>query len=173
MAIDLIIKNLNEMKRTYKIALFIVASMMFWQCINDELELPVADFTIEIDTIIDSKKQRIEISEVAKGTQVYFVSKGNSMFNSVWPGDSLIRSGIAIYQDYDLKKDQINLGINKTDSLLQMKSNQYQGIAIPFGSTEFAYTFQSKGALTVTWVATNTNEFEQRSAVAQKSILVK
>ncbi|NJK86173.1 MAG: hypothetical protein HC906_09575 [Bacteroidales bacterium] len=161
------------MKQTYSILIFILISMMFWQCIKDEIETPVADFLIETDSIIDGKKQRIEVSEISEGTLVYFVPKGNSMFNSIWPGDSIMKNDLTIYQDYDLKKNEIILGINKVDSLMQMKSNQFQGIALPFGSTELAYSFVSKGVFTVTWVATNTNEFESKTAIAQKIIHVK
>jgi len=94
------------------------------------------------------------------------------MFNSIWPGDSVKVGKIMVYQDYNLNKSTVNLVMNKADSLMQMKSNQYQGLPLPAGTVELAYTFKSKGVLTVTWIATNCTADKSVSNMLQKTITV-
>jgi len=159
------------MKRIILISFSIILVVFCTRCSN-EPEAPIANFVIQKDTIIESKKQRIEVDKININDQVYIVSKSNSMFNSIWPGDSLKVGKIMVYQDYNLNQFTVNLVMNKLDSLNQMKSNPYQGIALPSGTVELAYKFNSKGVLTVTWIATNCNSETCVSDILQKTITV-
>ncbi len=159
------------MKRIILIAFSILLVICCSRCSN-EPEAPVANFLIQKDTIIENKKQRIEVDKINISEQVYFVSKSNAMFNSIWPGDSLKVGKITVFQDYNLNQSTVNLVVNKLDSLNQIKTNPYQGIALPSGTVELAYTFQSKGVLTITWIATNCNSEICDSDILQKTITV-
>jgi len=159
------------MTRIKIITISILLVIVFIQCTR-EPDSPVANFAIEKDTILDGKKQRIEVDKIYMKDKIYFVSKTDAMFNSIWPGDSVKVGKVMVYQDYNMKKSIVNLVMNKTDSLMQMKSNQYQGLPLPAGTVELAYTFKSKGLLTVTWIATNSTEEKSKSSILQKTITV-
>jgi hypothetical protein len=95
------------------------------------------------------------------------------MFNSIWTGDSLKSGKNMIYHDYDMNKSTVGLlPVSKTDSTLLMKTAPYQGVPLPLGTVELAYKFQSKGVLTVTWIATNCTSIGCVSDKMQKTITV-
>jgi hypothetical protein len=153
------------------IAVSILLLVMFIQC-TKEPDTPTANFVIEKDTILDGKKQRVEVDNIYLKDQIYFVSKTNAMFNAIWPGDSVKVGKLMVYQDYNLNKSIVNLVMNKADSLMQMKSNQYQGFPLPSGTLEYAYKFKSKGMLTVTWISTNSTAEKSKTSILQKTITV-
>ncbi len=160
------------MKRFNLFGILILFLMVFSRC-SDKPALPVANFTIERDTIINDKKVRIEVDKVYINQSVYLVSKTDAMFNSVWPGDSLKSGKISIYHDFDLNKSTVNiLPTSKTDSTMLMKSTSYQGLPLPAGTVELAYTFKSKGILKITWIATNCTSSSCVSSKLQKTITV-
>lgn len=160
------------MKRFNLIAISILLLMLCSQC-KDEPVTPLANFTIERDTILNDKKVRIEVDKVYISQKVFLVSKSDAMFNSIWTGDSLKSGKITIYHDYDLNKSTVNLlPASKTDSTMLMKSAPYQGIPLPLGTVELVYTFQSKGVLKVTWIATNCTSSSCISDKLQKTITV-
>ena len=160
------------MKRFYLFGILILLLMVCSQC-KDEPAIPMADFTIERDTIINDKKVRIEVDRVNINQPVFLVSKTDAMFNSVWPGDSLKSGKISVYHDYDLSKSTVNLlPTSKTDSTMLMKTTSYQGLPLPAGTVELAYTFKSKGILKITWIATNCTSSSCVSAKIQKTITV-
>jgi hypothetical protein len=141
------------------------------QC-SDEPESPNANFVIQKDTVIANIKQRIEVNKININDQVFLVSKSNAMFNSIWPGDSLKVGKNTVFQDYNMKQSNVGLVLNKTDSLMQIKTIKYQGIALPSGTLELAYKFNSKGVLTVTWVSSNCTSESCVSDILQKTITV-
>lgn len=152
--------------------------------------LPAADptFRIEKDTIINSLKQRIEITNADTINPVYFVYDGNSTFNSVWPGDRFKSFTTVNYspteknkrvqyytiQDYDSRMDSVIMSlVMKRDTLWSQAAIIYQGIALPFGTNEIQYTFRSKGDLTVTWISANANGETANEQILQKKIRVR
>jgi hypothetical protein len=142
-------------------------------CSDEAPVTPIANFTIEKDTIINDKKVRVEVDLIPISKQVYIVSKSNAMFNSIWTGDSLKSGKNMIYHDYDMNKSIVGLlPVSKTDSTLLMKTASYQGVALPLGTVELAYKFQSKGVLKVTWIATNCTSSGCVSDKMQKTITV-
>jgi hypothetical protein len=154
-------------------SLLILSLLVLTHCNEDEPVTPVADFTIEKDAIIDGKKTRIEVDKVSVNDVVYFVSKGNGMFNSIWPGDSLKTGNITVFHDYNMKKDMVNIApFSKADTTNVMKSTSYQGIPLPMGTLELSYTYKLKGTFTVTLIATNSSVESSISEIRQRSITV-
>jgi hypothetical protein len=161
--------------------------VVFSAC-NDELPVPDPSFRIEKDTIINSLKQRIEITSADTINPIYFVYDGGATFNTVWPGDrykSVVsvnyspteknkRVQYYIEQDYDSRMDSVILSlVMKRDTAWSQAAIIYQGIALPYGTNEIQYTFRSKGDLTVTWISRNANADEANEQIMQKKIRVR
>lgn len=152
----------------------ISATFLFFISCSKELENPSADFTIEVDTIIEDIKQRIEVENVKVGEKVFFVSQNNSMFNSIWTGDS-VPSGLGtIYHDYNSCDSEIELRttIRDNDTSYLQQSKACYGKALPFGSVEMEYAYKFPGTYTVTWVASNRNADEDKMVTSSKTITV-
>ncbi len=174
-------KFLNKLTIISVMALFTVACA-------DNLQVPDPSFTIEKDTIVDGKKTRIEVTVADTINPIYFVYKGAATFNSVWPGDrfkttvrineslTVKNKNVTYYvsQNYDDKKDSVLLSYTmKKDTFYTQAAAVYQGIALPYGTTELQYTFKSKGNLVVTWIARNANQKDRNEAIKQKTVFVK
>lgn len=174
-----------------KLSLVGVLILLLSACVDN---LPIADstFVIEKDTIIDAKKVRIQVTVADTINPVFFVYKGNSTFNSVWPGDKFkntvkineldkvtnkVTSKNVIYyvsQNYDDKQDSVLLSYTaKKDTFYTQAAAVYQGIALPNGTKELQYTFKSKGNLVVTWISRNANYSENSNSKMQKTIIVR
>ena len=170
------------------------AMTIFVGCIDTSIPAADASFIIQKDTVINGAKSRVEVSVVDTSTNVFFIYKGTSTFNSVWPGDSVLTSttirksvtdsykGVLvkyyILQDYNTRQDSVVLSAPLLkalkDSFLIQVALKYQGIALPSGTTELAYKFRSYGNLKVTWVARNANgNNETDENIVQKMITVK
>lgn len=160
------------MKKSYLFYCILIGiAAIFFCCSEDEPDMPNADFVIEKDSIIDGKKLRVAVDEVIMGETVYFVSKGDAMFNCVWPGDSAKVGSKTTYRDYDTRQELVIIGPkSRNDSTIVIKSAPYQGINVD--GTEISHIFTSKGNLTVTWVATNCNSVKCVTSIKQKPILV-
>lgn len=167
---------------------------VFLSACEQTLEQPNPFFRIEKDTIIDNVKTRIEL-DMAKAVYadtinpVYFVYEGASKFNSVWPGDIVVKQSLkvrtpegevreidhSIIQDYDAREDSLILRYSPRDSLYSQYKVVYQGISLPYGSNEIEYTYQRSfdEPVTVTWVSTETDVENSKTEILQKEILVK
>jgi len=177
-------------------ALIIIS--LFSACVQTDVQEADATFIILKDTIIDGKKDRVEVTVADTILPIYFVYKGESRLNSVWPGDRYMTSASIvsldttlvagklvikkitkkinyfIYQDYGTRKDSVILSIlPKKDTSMTQLAPIYQGVTLPFGTSEIQYTFKSKGMLTVTWIARNADGNSISEKIAQKQILVK
>jgi hypothetical protein len=158
------------MKKTIKILISLVAIASIISGCEKPLDEPIAAFRIEKDTIINNVKTRIETNYADTINPVYFVFEGSANFNSVWPGDTIIMPDLSvrippkgqiikvpysIIQDYDSRADSVMLNYSRNDSLNTQYKIVYQGIALPYGTSEIQYTYQktSKVPLTVTWVS--------------------
>jgi hypothetical protein len=178
------------MKNTTNILISLIMALGIFSGCEKPLDEPVAVFRIEKDTIINSVKTRIETNYADTINPVYFVFEGSANFNSVWPGDTIIMPDLSvrtpptgqivkvpysIIQDYDSRADSVLLNYSRNDSLNTQYKIVYQGIALPYGTSEIQYTYQktSKVPLTVTWVSASANYSETKTSVFQKSIIVK
>jgi len=176
------------MKNIINISIFVSFLLAILAACNDTLPVPDPSFRIEKDTIINNIKKRVEVTVADTKTPLYFVYEGASTFNSLWPGDKFLATTVInespteknkrvtyyIGQDYDARKDSMILSlVMKRDTFMTQAAIVYQGIALPFGTTEILYTFKSKGDLTVTWVSGNANDKETNQEILQKKIKVK
>lgn len=183
------------MNKILNISLLLAFTLtMFVACVDTSIPAADASFIIQKDTVINSIKSRVEVSVVDTATMVYFVYKGTSTFNSVWPGDSVLTStyvrksvkdnykGVLvkyyICQNYDTRQDSVVLSAPMLkalkDSFMIQVAVKYQGIALPSGTKEIGYKFRSLGNLKVTWVARNANgNNETDEKIVQKLIKVK
>jgi len=174
-------------KSIYYLLTGVFVLLVFSAC-NDTLPEPEASFRIEKDTIIDSKKTRIEITVADTIHPVYFVYEGSALFNTVWPGDRYKASVVVNYspteknkrinyfinQDFDSAQDSVILSyIMRRDTAWSQAAILNQGVALSYGTTEMEYTFRSKGDLTVTWISRNASYTEANEAILQKKIRVK
>lgn len=152
----------------------ISATFLFFISCSKELENPSADFKIEVDTIIDDIKQRIEVDNVKVGEKVFFVSQNNSMFSSIWTGDSTSSRRGTTYHDYNNCDSEIKLRttIRDNDTSYFQLSKACFGEALPFGSAEMGYTYEFPGTYTITWVASNRNADEAKTVTSSKIITV-
>ncbi|MEI7502094.1 MAG: hypothetical protein WCJ61_02310 [Paludibacter sp.] len=170
-----------------KISIVCITLFIFAAC-TDNVPVAEASFTIEKDTIIDAKKVRVQVTVADTINPVYFVYNGNATFNSVWPGDKFkttvkinesltVKNKNVTYfvsQNYDDKKDSVLLSYTmKKDTFFTQGAAVYQGIALPFGTKEIQYKFQSKGNLVVTWLSRNSNQGSNSESMSQKTISVK
>ncbi len=176
------------MKKILKTGLLLSFMLVVFVACNDELTSPDPSFRIEKDTIINSIKQRVEITNADTINPIYFVYDGNATFNSVWPGDRYKsvasvnyspteknkRVQYYIMQDFDSRMDSVIMSlVMKRDTFWSQTAIIYQGIALPYGTNEIQYTFRSKGDLTVTWISGNANGEESNQEILQKKIRVK
>ena len=176
------------MKPVLKYIFASLAALVAFSCVDTNLPEADAAFVIEKDTIIDGVKTRVEIIVADTINPIYFVYKGSSMHNSVWPGDKIKNTAFIfaegekrptkttyyVSQDYNTKKDSLLMTwAAKKDTFMTQRANLYQGIALPYGTKEIEYTFQSKGDLIITWISINANEKKQSENIMQKTILVK
>jgi hypothetical protein len=175
------------MKKIINVSLASIFLLAMFAACSDNLPIPDPSFRIEKDTIINSIKKRVEVSFADTKTPLYFVYEGASTFNSLWPGDKFLATTVInesptvknkrvtyyVSQDYGARKDSIILSlVMKRDTFMTQAAIVYQGIALPFGTTEILYTFKSKGDLTVTWVSGNANGKETNQQIQQKKIRV-
>jgi len=181
-----------------KNSILLIGLFLLSACVDVNVPAADASFEIQKDTIIDGKKARVQVTQTDTINPIYFVYKGVSSFNSVWPGDK-VKSKASIVsldttyvngkrvikkkttvlnyyisQDYDTRKSSLLLSVYpKKDTTITQFALEYQGVAIPFGSAEIKYTFKSKGNLTVTWISRNSSYKNTDEQISQKIIQVK
>lgn len=139
---------------------------------SETVENPSAEFTIEVDSIVDGVLVRMEVNTVKTGQMVYFVKQNDSWFNSIWPGDSTSSGDYHDYGTCDEGKVFRLMVSEEGDTNYLMRSEPCQGLALANGTDELSYVYEYPGDYIVTWIASNSGLEEIKTVKSNKVIKV-